>query len=556
MILLLNSDTTAVDTSLYEVPPIIDYTSTRKPIIEIKFDDYDYLLSDALFPFDLTILECGYGRFTFLNTQPIDPLFNKIHLNGYNLNYGPFGDFNLVCIPAHFINKATLSKEVSGPCINLSSRVNQFPRPFSYIRYGSGYFGENFYDFGLSRPITDETGFYIDGQYHKYDGFSVNQGFQLFSLYTNIYDYHFIPMRLDIFYSTDGYNSPVDSSNRMRENFFDFDLILKKKNHKFLFNSNIAGIPDRALRKYRLGVKGDYDLRVCSLFWNISGFMSQIEYFGFRPDNRYHIDAGLRLTRTLGSFEFSPFGYAAYTDINSYYNPGIDVGFYIIDSTKLNISIYRDFQEPFGNQSADRIDTLYPLFKLKGNQNLKPADYLYQCFQIQSPRFFFNLYRINYENAIIPYTDSGDIYYYKNFSGQPTIGLSGYIDLPLEFTNADTSIKNRLSIRISGRKLFNVEPFPFIPRDVVKVETWIMHNTERFGAGLRFRYESSGSRAAINGQEHAGFQNISGGLVFRFINLYLYLRAENLLDADYAVIPRYKTPPRSFGFTLKWKFWN
>ncbi len=554
--LLLNSDTTAVDTNLYEIPEIIDYEPVFRPLIEIKLNDFDALLPEALLPLPLTILQCGYGRLSFINPHPVVFGFKDIYLNGHPLNNEPSGYFNLNLIPAHFFKKVTLSTDFSGPCINLCSRVNESPRPFSYIRYGNGDFEENLYNFGLARPLSDKTGIYIDGLYHKYVGLSLNQNFQLFSIYTNLYNNHFLPMRLDIFYSTNEHNALTDSLIDGTENFFDLDLTVQKGRHKVCLNYNATKTPFYALKKYWLSTTADYNIRLCNLIWKFSGTWAQIENSGFNPGNRYLIDAGIRLARSLGRFSISSFGYGAHTDMGDHYYPGIELGFYLSDSCLFNFYLYKNFQEPSWIQTRAAVDTFFPLFKLKGNEELVPSTIFYQGFRAQTPYIFLDLYRINYENGMMVFPDSNDFYIYKNCSLIPSTGLSGYLNLPLEFSDVDTNTTTRISVKFSGYHLFKADSFVFTPRDLLKIETRLSRETKRFGITLRLWYKRFGTTFNVNRNEIDGFQTVSGGAGFRFINLYLYLRATNLLNLTYSYIPQYEMPQRRFSFTIKWEFWD
>lgn len=576
----VHEDSTAKDSAMvYEIPEIIDFGSDSKidrnlhSIQNIIPLDYDLNLTDAFIHTPLISISYGDGQLNLISKRGQYPGHTTLFLNNHRINNPLYGYIDLTKIPVQFIESITVGQNYPGiQGLNVTSKVNHYDRPFSYIKYSTGDFGTNLYNADLTRPITNDLGFYLSGLYWSSHGHSLNDQFEITSFYSNLYYNQIIPMRLDILYFANDHGIPsntLDTLNASAEDrFLDACLACGNSNHKIalyhtvnnsLYSDATAGVSyTNNVKNYGIENANYHNVKGYEINYRFIGQLSQIESDLYGSHSTHSLILWAALKKSFSRFLLSLSNQGELSNDNTFfYAPEISAGFNLFDSTYLFSTLSRYYRIPSLSETFFPSVMPYSYYYIRGNEDLVPEYYWLQEIGIKRKNCTLTFYKYDYDNLIILQSDNGSYYTPHNIASWQTIGVESHCVARIRLSNhSDTTSITEIAAGYSGNYLFKGDSLPFIPKGNSSIFISFKRKTERFALDLILQEQFVDIRQDIYGQEIPLFRILSAVGTVRFLTLFFILRFDNILDENYAYIPDYTMAPRHLNFTVKWEFWD
>jgi outer membrane cobalamin receptor len=589
--LLMNDDSLLVDSIavdsvtadsllVYEIPEIIDFhmydTATHYTKAGMKkkslFTGYDQSLIDyfSITPFMLYVY--GIGQLSTIAQRGENPEHTAFFLNGHRLSNQLFGYFNTVVLPVQFFESISIGGDImtsSSQSINLASKKNQYDKPFSYVNYMFGTFGNSMYNIDLTRPITNDFGFYLSGLYRNSEGYSEHDDFQITSFYTNLYYNQILPMRCDIIYFSNDYrilHSPVDTVfGRGQDTFIDASFVAGLNNHRiaayYTMNENDYSEPftqTSLTKSYGFQTRSSHVVYDFIIQYGCMAQKSTIdsELFGTHRINGFAL--WVYVEKSFKRFFLAGASRGEWiSDYDLFYLPKIVCGVDVYDSIYVTGSVSEHFRTPSIAETYESNGISYPYYSIKGNRDLLPEYYWVQEFGIRKKNIFvLNFYKYDFTDRIVAQLDNEDFYTYQNIDSWQTIGVEGYLEVPFYVRHGSGNSLTEISAGYSGNYLFKGDSISLTPKSISNLYLTLRRLTERFSFIALFKERFIGMRHDMSGQELNSFGLFSITGTIKFMTLSCTLTLDNILDESYDYIPTYPMPPRSFALSIKWEFWN
>jgi outer membrane receptor protein involved in Fe transport len=577
----MDEDTTTVDSiPKYEVPEIIDFANHTEVIYkdiyttyEITPEKFDFNLMDAFFLTPVITENYGLGQLNLLSYQGRHSRYTNIFINHHPYTNPIFGYVNLTKLPVQFFERILVEEDFLGAeAINLVTKVNHYNRPFSYISFTTGDYGNNIYNIDFTRPITNEFGLYLSGLHWNCYGYTANSDFKTNSFYINSYYNQFTQMRFDFLALWNNHKIPIGASDSLflngEDKLIDANLTCGFGSHNvsifhILENTDYTDTVSKASDQNQLQTLGIltesyHRLSIFDVIYNLTGSMSKIESNSLDSHSMNSLGLCIRLVKEYKSFLFSVSNRGEFFDTGDYfYTPRIDLDVNIIDSTYLTASLSRDFRKPSILETHSSDNTLYPYYKIKGNSNLAPEYCLKQEAGIKRSNFVFKLYKLDFDNFIVMQPDTDGYYIPTNIDDWQIIGIENYLEIPVRFYNQlDTNSMIEISAGMSNNYVFTGDSLAFVPKGFANFFISLKKETERFGAGLLVNARHMGKRHDVSTQEISSFNFFSAIGTIRLMSLSCTIKIDNILNSYYTYIPDYPMAPRHLDVSVRWEFWD
>jgi hypothetical protein len=577
-IILLSEDTTNVDSAqIYQVPEIIHFGLNEKSVSgklyalqEIDPAVYDFDINDALLSTPFISIGCGYGQLNTVAHKGRGPQYTEILLNSHLIDSPLYGYNDLSKFPIHFIECISAGKDYLGrDMINLTTKVNHYDKPYSYIKFKTGDFSTNLYNINFTRPITNDFGLYVGGLFWDSKAHLLNRQYKISSFYTNLYYDRLLPMRFDIIYSTNTHGitgTAVDSiGGESDDTFIDACFVCGKDNHRiaFYYNSdqNNYSYPftnqlyKDDVKNYGVDLENYHNFNGLEIIYKLKGAISDIASDLCGSHSARSLDLWMQFNKSFHNLALSFSNHGALAGANVFYAPVISSGFNILNNTYIFASLSRNYRAPSISEIYEQ--PIAPCCSIMGNQNLLPEYYWLQELGIRRKNFALILYNNYYDDFITLQPESVNYYTYTNINSWHTMGIEGFFEAGINIhKNPVAQSITRLSVGYSNSYLFKGYSLPLIPRGNSSIFIALKRQTARFDLGLRLKEQFVACRTDINGTEMNSFRIFSVVGTARLIDIKLALSFENILNQDYEYIPNYTMPPRRFHFTIEWEFWN
>lgn len=591
-IILFNNDQPVADTIraqedsiatdsvvVYEVPEIISlgnqYAEMADKILhahhEIKPEVYNKDLIDALVPTSSMLYVYGDGQFTSLSLNGLDAHQTSIFLNYHRLNNPLFGYVNLSQFPSQFFETISVGTDTQNPssnAINLITKINRYDKPYSYIGYTTGDFSTNIYTIDFTRPITNDLGLYLSGLYRTSQGYRDSADWKMGSFYADIYYNRFLPMRLDVLYSSSDYGTPGSSIDarygRQIDQFLDASVMFGSIHHTavLFYNqstkeySNLISNSsfDNSVRSYGLSTIHYHRLKPVHLLYGFTGSLNTIEsdFYG----SHRHNAVGLWATSNYvyKTLIISASGRVEVKNADDFfYAPKVAIGLQLFKSVYLVGTVVRGFRVPsLSELDSTTISSSY--YNVIGNEDLRTEYYWKQTIGMMGQNFRLQFYTINFTDRIVVQPDINGYNTPSNVDSWHTMGIQTHLEIPLSFTTQ--TVQWKLSAGLSGNYLLKGDSLPFIPHYVSSLFIDAQRETERFTLGLVALGRFVGTRRDIAGQEISSFNIYSLVGTVRFLTLSCNLGIDNIFNKEYVYMPYYPMAPRNYNFSIQWEFWD
>ncbi len=584
--MLTSGDSTATDSAIvYEIPEIIQMGS-ESGLERFLFhkqtinpEDYDFALSNTLFRTPFMAVSHGNGQLQLLSIRGQEPSHTNVFLNNHRIHDPLFGTINLATLPIQFIEKVYVGQDFYGSDgIYLKTKINRYDKPFSSIRFMTGEFDENLYNIDFTRPITNQFGFYLSGLHWDSRGHRENTQFQINSFYTNLYYNHIIPTRLDFIYFSNEHGASEDvtsiHNSTATDRFVDVSLVGGTNEHKCAFyhtrssshyHDSLSNLLfEDMVRNYGIELENYLVLKGYEISYNLRGVLHAMEtevhsdpLFPRLSDTENALQFWTSVNRSFHKTIFSLLNRCELKDTRDFfYAPRLTMGIILFDSTFLTAALSRNYRTPLFSETHFSETISHPLSDIRGNGELLPEYYWLQECGIKKKNSAITFYKYDFDKPIVVQLDVNDSYRYQNIDTWQTIGLEGYIDLPIYLESRQDKSVTGISIGFSGNYLFTGDSRPFIPKANAGIYLSLKRNTERFGLEITTRGKLIGSRQDIDGNTLDPFTAVSVIGSVRFITLSFISQLSNVFDENYAYVPPYTMEPRHLNFSVKWDFWD
>jgi hypothetical protein len=577
----ISVDSLAADSlSVYEVPEITNfYMCDTAPPYTIAcmtksgvFTGHDQSLIDYFFitPFMLHVY--GIGQLCTIAQRGNNPEHTVFLLNGHRLSNPLFGYFNTVVLPVQFFESMSIGGDImtsSSQSINLSSKINHYDKPFSYVNYTFGDFGNTMYNIDFTRPITNDIGFYLSGLYRDFEGYSGHDDFQITSFYTHLYYNQILPMRCDIIFFSNDYglpHSPVDTLyGRGQDTFLDVSFVAGLHNHRlaayYTMNENDYSEPYAhisLMKNYGIQTRSNHTVHDFIVRYGCTAQRSTVSSDLLGSYNINECALWVQLEKSFSRLFLTVASRGEWiSDYDLFYLPKIIIGVDVYDSTYVLGAVSRGFRTPSIAETYESNGISYPYYSIEGNKDLLPEYYWVQEFGIRKKNIFVvNFYQYDFTNRIVTQLDNEGSYIPQNIDSWQTIGVEGYFEVPFYVRHGGGNSLTEISAGYSGNYLFKGDSIPLVPKGISTVYLSLKRLTERFSFMVLGKERFIGMRHDMSGQELNSFGLFSISGTIKFITLSCTLTLDNVLDESYDYIPDYAMPPRSFALSIKWEFWN
>lgn len=580
-IMLVDIDSSLVDSSTtYEIPAVIifgfDSTFAQKNLCITQETEPDYFnldFSDALFKMPCLDINLGRAQPFMLFCQGQTTRFSNIFLNNHMLNDRLFNGFNLDRLSVQFAEKIILtSDQMHRRGLNIVSKVNHYDRPFSFVQYTTGSFGTNLYTADLSRPITNDLGFYLSGLHWTAAGHRLNNDHEISSFYTNFYLQKIIPSRFDIIYCSGTTGFPGTDQDTLNgtviKDFIDVSLCTGNENHKMTayYNMNTEEYTNlTAISPFKNTVKNlgidlaNYQkLKGFELDYRLAGALNMIDSDVYGSYDHNSLSLWARLARNINKFILAGSGLFEVENTEDFFSmPKFTIGVDVFDSTFVIGSLSKHYRHPSIAETSipESIYTQY--FTVVGNDLLRPESYWSQELSIKRKNANITLYKHDYDDRIILSIDSNGLYHAENLESWRIIGLESALATTIHLTqNLEKGTTTELSVGYYGNYIFQGDTLPLLPKSNSSVSITFKKQTQKFTIGATLQEQFVNKRQDFSGNEIAGFRTFSGLAFLRIFDLHISFGYNNIFDEEYFFIPNYTMPARNYSLAIKWDFWN
>lgn len=598
-VILFNDDATTIDSTkvhedsievdsavVYEIPEIINFDSkniarTLYTTQDVTPSDWDFNLTDAFFHTPFMSTSFGDGQLNLVSKRGRNPRHTILYFNNHPIDNPLFGYINLTKLPVQFIENTVLEQNYFGTDrINLTSKLNHYDKPFSYIRFTTGEFSTNLYNIDLSRPITHKFGFYLSGLYWDSHGYQLNSQFKIGSFYTNIYYNQIIPMRFDLIFFSNDYGLPgndLDTLNHRtgKDKFIDACYVVGTNNNQaalyYTTNSthyldSLSGSSfEHNIENYGVDFRNYHNIKGYEIIYVLTNVISKIDskvdnnpMFPGDPQSENSSRLWTLLNKSFNRVLLSVSNVCELRNTQDFfYAPGITFGFNMFDSTYFTGAVSRNYRIPYLSETYVPGEIPCSYWCIRGNENLVPEYYWSQELGIKRENIALTFYKHDYENLIFLQSDTDSCYTPRNIDSWQTIGVETYLKAFIQFKkHSEAKAVTEISAGVGGNYLFKGDSLPLISKGNSNLFISLKRETKRFGLGLMMKGQFVGHRQDVSGQEMNPFSIFSIEGTIRFMSLSFNLCFDNILNEDYAYIPNYTMKPRHVNFTVKWEFWD
>ncbi len=528
----------------YEIPGIVDFgfngridsslnqTRVIEPVIFLSgyYDAFfftPYLLNDR-----------GH-KLEIKSFNPFCVLINSHSLDDYFIQ-----NFNLSVLPINLLKSLLINSRYTGNGINsidFKIKVNNYDMPYSYLYFTLlGY--NTIYNLDFTRAVSDYAGFYFSGlysnQYKNQDGIYLKTTAGCANFYFN----KFIPMRLDVIYTMNSYDTVANTD------FNDIAFVMGNRLYQILL--------------FRTGFKV-YNTKGENDYVTYGTNQTGIFYVG-NFENIFGVNAIISKFKSTQPAEFKNDGVEFKHTVNyNYMNLTAGTG-YVIDYMRDKIyfepmaRFKYEFSKHFGlsgrtglfYKRADHI-ALYgnkgfvdEIVNINGDPEIKDEVIFHKEGGIFFKNSLINIYHSVIDNQIVYQPEGNDDYFAINIGKNIITGIEGIFCFPL--------VKN-----FSLMGVFNSILIADIPEGIPELFlrtglNW-QKKTERSMMEIFARFNFIGDRSDISGNSHKSFYTTSLGLNIKFITLNLSIIFDNPMDIRPDDYPEMS---RNFGMEVKWEFWD
>lgn len=575
-VMLIGNDTIVTDTvQTYEIPTIITlwfYPETARAQVPdmqpVKGDDR---LIETFFLSPFALLDYGGGQLSLVSRKGMDPRHTTLFLNGHRIDNPLLGYVNLAQLSPHPVdNISTSDHRLGSTCINIASRVNQYTTPFSFVQFTWGDFETNVYNVGLTRPITNDLGFYLNGSYVETAGYRINSQYDLSSLYSNMYYNVIIPLRMDIMYASGEYGmhgGTLDSLQATGKNDFgDVALVFGNDSHRaalyYTVNRNdYRGMSTDSLyanvtRNYGIDINNQNITNGYTIAYQLMGVVSGVKSDFVGEHTLRSLNARAAIQKSYRTVSLALGAHTEWYDERELlYAPHVTADFFFSDAARLSAQISRNFRNPSLLELYGPTDIPHVYNWTGGNSTLLPEYVWQQEISLCWSRSSITLYRHDYKNMIVPCC--GETSIPRNVASWQRTGMEGYI-MHVFHLAQDTSTQSNTAISagLSGNYTFTGDSLLSGPESYARGFVAFMRETRRFGLELIVRAEYVGRRWNELGHDEQPFTVLSAIAHIRFITLSFSIHFDNVLNESYAYIDGYENAPRNERFSITWEFWD
>jgi len=577
----LDTDTIAVakDTAeilvIFEIPEIIQYdhkdaniqTILLRPLI-ITPDPMDVTLNDAFFYTPYTIIDLGPSLPQYLTWESTDSKHTHVFFNNHLLNDPICGSMDLHLVPVQFLRSIETGVNGYGiPSIDLRGKENIYERPYSTTGFMTGSFSHTAYIFELTRAIDNDLGFYLDGLYRRADGYRSNDEFSTMALYTNVYDNHIIPMRLDAIITsrTFGYPDQIpDTTSYMDKRLIDISYAAGIPGHNVVaFYNDHANewhdsLNQRTLvqtsRTCGIGSDNCHNVGPFQFLYKISGLRYDIESDIYGAQQAYLISSAQTINAVYKKLLLSLSLTEEFEQDGFYYAPFASAGIRFFDSLSTYITFARRYRKPRISETAPLLDSTD--FTVRTNDSLCAEYYNRQGLGIRSQFGSITLFRYDFTDRITITRDSIDRPSYMNSGSWQNTGLQGDVSIPWYIhQNNDMTAFTRCLFGLYGAYLLEEDTLLTNPRYTINGALIFTRQTERFGINIAAYSTHVGPRTYPLSAPRDPYTIIGCSATVRFVTLSCKARFDNIFDSDHAFNPEYPLAGRSFNINIQWQFW-
>ncbi len=577
----MHEDSTVVDSvEAYQMPEVISlgfHPKNIKKSLYISQDmtpaDYDLTLSDVLFHAPFILVDYGNGQSDMICRRGQDAKHATLYLNDHRVDNPLFGYSNLTTLPVQFFESISVNGDYYGKkCINLSSKVNHYDRPFSYVRFTTGDFQTSMYNIDFTRPITNDLGFYCSGLYWSSTGHRANNHTEISSLYSNLYYNQIIPMRFDFSYFSGDYGLPGDDFDTLdgfgQNEVIDASFVCGLNSHHIALYHTMRNnqytdpsshlLYENDVRNYGIESENYHDIKGYEITYSLLGQMTQINSDIYGSHSVHSAWLNIALHKSFKQLSFSLYNETE-LDINNtlFYAPQMSTAYNLYDSTFIFGTLSRNYRLPSVSEKAFSNQEPPLPFYIKGNPDLIPENYWAQIAGIQGKNLRIIFFKHDYNNLIALEPDSDNFYSPINIDSWQTIGLESYFLAEIQFKDTPVArFITDIGVGLGGSYLFKGDSLPLVPKANSNLFFSLKRETEKSTLGIAVKGYFVGRRYDIDWQEMNSFRTFSVIGTARLATLSFILNVDNILGEDYAYVTGYTMPPRHLTFTVKWEFWD
>lgn len=570
-----------VDSSItYEIPAIINFgfdsTFAQRTLCitqEIEPDYFDLDFPDALFKTPCANMSLGRVQPLMLFCKGQTSRFSQIFLNNHILDDQLFGGFDLNKLSVQFAKQIiSTNDQMHTRGLNILSKVNRYDRPFSFVQYTTGSFGTNLYTADLSRPLTNDLGFYLSGLHWTADGHRANNNHAISSFYTNFYLQKFIPSRFDIVYcsSTTGFpGTDQDTlSGTAMKDFIDACFCMGNENHKITLYYNIndeeyanltAISPFKnTVKNLGIDLANYHKFKGFELDYRFAGALNMIQSDVYGSHDHNSLSLWTRLAKRVNKFILAGSCLFEMKNTEDFYSmPKFTVGVDVFDSTFIIGSLSRHYRYPSIAETHTPNSTFTQYYTVVGNTDLRPEYYWSQELRIKRKNANITLYRHDYDDRITFHADSNGQYHAENLESWQTIGIESALTATIYLIqNLDRETAAVLSFGYYGNYIFQGDTLQLLPKGNSSVSVTFKRRTQKFTIGATLQEQFIDKRQDFFGNEIDAFRSFSGLAFIRLFDLHISFGYNNIFNEEYFYVPNYIMPARNYNLSIKWNFWD
>lgn len=581
LIILVDVDSSFVDSSTtYEIPSIICfgfYASPAERTLHITQDIvpeyYKLDFTDIFHNTPYLVMDLGRGQPFTMYKRGQSTKATKIFLNNHVLSNQLFGDFTLNSLNVHITEQISLMNDhMHATEIDISTKINRYDRPFSFIQFTTGSFGSKRYSADLSRPLTANLGFYLSGLHWNATGHRPNAHYELSSFHTNIYWNKFLPARCDVVYSSGTSGFPGSDQDTLRgtvaNEFIDASFCTGNEHHKLAvyFNtsnqkySNLSiALPfENIVKNYGFDLANQHLNKRFVVRYRLAGALSKIQSSPYGSHTANSLSLWIEISKMLNRFIFSGSNLLELSNTEDFFMmPKLNLGIDVFDSTFIWGSVSKHYRQPSIAETYAPDSIFAPYYTLIGNEDLKTEYYWAQEISIRKRTSSITLYRYDYDDRITVYADSDSYYSPRNVDSHQTIGIESSL-MQRIYLNQDVNKEMATHIIVGywGNYIFQEDTLPLMPKSHSTIYAAFEKRSHKFTFGLTLSEQFIGHRQDFFGNKIAVSRIFSALGYVRLLDLHLAFGCNNILDEDYFSVPTYNMPSRNYNFSVRWNFWD
>ena len=578
-IMLMDTDSTGIDSlKTYEIPAIINHafdSNFTQRIFSIKQeiipDYYDLDISDALYKMPWSVIRAGMDQpFVLLAKGQVRGHYH-VFLNNHRLYNALSGISHFDNIIVQFIDKIYLSSDqMHNAGLNILTKTNHYDRPFSLIQYSTGSYGSDLYTADLSRPLTNDLGFYLSGIHRSTHGHRTNNGHTLNAYYANFYWQKIIPGRMDIIYASKTIGFPGSDQDTLNGNletdFIDASICTGNDKHKFSFyytadhqkylDLNTLSPFHDATKTLGADIANYHSLMSFEGEYRLAGAIDMIESDAYGSYNTSLISYWTRLTKRFNKISLSGSCLLDLRDTEHFYAmPKLMTGIELFDSVFIFGSLARFYRSPTIMETHEPDSEYSDYYPLAGNPDLEPEYYWSWELSAKRNDAYITLYRHDYDDRILLVNDNDGRLIAQNTESWQTIGIESVLSAKLYLSqNIEKEKATMIGVSYYGNYLIRGDTMPLLPKGNSSIDLSIERQTHKYTIGAKIREQFNGTRQDLLNGEIDGSRIFSSIAYLRILDLHFSFRCDNIFNEEYSYIPGYLMPTRNYSLSIKWNF--